>query len=486
MGTTIETLQMHVNGQWVNSIDGETIDVVNPATGELITTVPSAKAADVDRATISARETFDGGAWWPRMNERQRGRILLRAAEIVRRDAEQLARLETLDCGKPIGESRSDIDEVAFIFEYYGGWATKIYGEVPPVGPDAISLVLREPVGVAGAITPWNYPMLMAAQKVAPALAAGCTIILKPAEQSPMTALEIPKILEEAGLPIGVLHVVTGMGETAGAALVSSPLVDKISFTGSGEVGKTIMRGGADTVKRVTLELGGKSPNIVFADADFDAAVEGSASGVFGNQGEVCSAGSRVLVERPLYDAMLSALVMRAEAVRLGDGLDEGTTMGPLISKEQEERVSRYIKIGADEARLVSRGARPTDPRLANGYFVPPVIFADVDNHATIAREEIFGPVMSVIPFSGIEEAVRLANDSAYGLAAAIWTSDSKRALNTARALRAGVIWINASQLAPSEAPWGGYKQSGFGRELGSQGLDEYQEAKHVYINLAR
>ena len=485
MGTTIKTSQMYVNGQWVNSIDGETIDVVNPATGELITTVPSAKAADVDRAAIGARETFDGGAWWPRMNERQRGRILLRAAEIVRRDAEQLAHLETLDCGKPIRESRSDIDEVAFIFEYYGGWATKIYGEVPPVGPDALSFVLREPMGVAGAITPWNYPMLMAAQKVAPGLAAGCTIILKPAEQSPMTALEIPKILEEAGLPVGVLHVVTGMGETAGAALVSSPLVDKISFTGSGEVGKTIMRGGADTVKRVTLELGGKSPNIVFADADFDAAVEGTASGVFGNQGEVCSAGSRVLVERPLYDAMLSALVMRAEAVRLGDGLDEDTTMGPLISKEQEERVSRYIKIGADEARLGVGGARPTDPRLANGYFVPSGHFRDV-TISRRSREEIFGPVMSVIPFSGIEEAVRLANDSAYGLAAAIWTSDSKRGLNTARALRAGVIWINASQLAPSEAPWGSYKQSGLGHELGRQGLDEYQETKHVYINLAR
>ena len=348
-----------------------------------------------------------------------------------------------------------------------------------------MSLVVKEPVGVAAAITPWNYPMLMAVQKVAPALAAGCTMILKPAEQTPLTALEIPKILEEAGLPRGVLHVITGMGETAGAPLVASPKVDKVAFTGSRDVGKVIMRSGADTLKRVTLELGGKSPNIVFADAEFDAAVEGSCNGIFWNQGEICSAGSRVFVERSIYSDALAAMIDHAKAVRLGDGLDEATTMGPLVSREQQARVERYIKLGGGEARLAVVGERPGDPRLAPGYFVPPVIFADVDNDAKIAREEIFGPVMSVIPFSDPDEVVRLSNDNDYGLAAAVWTRDIKKAINTARALRAGIVWINDTQPAPSEAPWGGYKQSGIGRELGQQGLEDYLETKHIYLNLA-
>jgi acyl-CoA reductase-like NAD-dependent aldehyde dehydrogenase len=476
--------RMYVDGKWVDAIDGGRFEVLNPATGEVIATMPDARPADVELAVDAARRTFDEGRWWPRTSERERGRILLRAAEIVRREHERLARLETLDSGKPIGEAREDIAEVAFMFEYYGGWATKVHGEIPPVGPDALSLVVKEPMGVAAAITPWNYPMMMAVQKLAPALAAGCTVVLKPAEQTPLTALELPGILEEAGLPPGVLHVVTGFGETAGAPLVASPKVDKVGFTGSREVGMRVMRSSADTLKRVTVELGGKSPNIVFADADFDAAVQGSCDGIFWNQGEICSAGSRVLVEASILDDALAAMAERAARVKLGDGLAEDTTMGPLVSAEQLERVERDLEIGRMEAELVATGRRPADERLAGGFFAAPAIFR-ASNDATIAREEIFGPVMTVIPFDDPEEVVRLANDSDYGLAAAVWTRDVKKALTTARALRAGIVWINDTQPAPTEAPWGGYKQSGIGRELGVHGIDDYLEAKHIYVNLA-
>ncbi len=480
----VQELRNYIDGRWEDALDGGVIEVRNPATGEVIATAPHSKAADVERAVDAARRVFDEGMWWPGTPERERGRILLRAAEIVRREHERLARMEALDSGKPIGEARDDIAEVAYVFEYYGGWATKIRGDVPPVGPEALSIVVKEPVGVAAGITPWNYPMLQAAQKVAAALAAGCTFVLKPPEQTPLTCLELPAILEEAGLPPGVLNVVTGFGETAGAALVASPKVDKISFTGSKEVGQIIMRAAADTLKRVTLELGGKSPNIVFADADFAAAVEGSCNGVFWNQGEICSAGTRVFVERRIYDEALAAMVEHARKVRLGDQLDEATTMGPLVSEEQKERVERYIAIGMEEARLAVQGERPSDPRLSGGYFVPPTIFADATNELTIAREEIFGPVMTVIPFTEVEEVVRLANDNEYGLAAAIWTRDITKAITVARALRVGTVWINGTQAAPVEAPWGGYKRSGIGRELGEAGLEDFLETKHVYVEL--
>ncbi len=475
----------HIDGRRVAAIAGEAFASVDPAPGRVIARVPRAQAADVDRAVAAARSAFDDGRWGEAVSARDRARILHRMSDLVRERRDELVEIEVLDCGKPLADARGDIDEVAFMFEYYAGWATKIAGDIPPVGSDALSLVVREPVGVCGLIVPWNYPMLMAAQKVAPALATGCTVVLKPAEQTPLTALCMAAIAEEAGLPPGVLNVVTGIGVEAGEPMLTDARVDKISFTGSLGVGRHIQRTCADQLKRVTLELGGKSPNIVFGDAPIPEAVAGTAAGIFGNQGEVCSAGSRVFVHASVYDEVLEGMVAQASAIRLGSGLDESTTMGPLVSARQRDRVRSFVDAApGDGARHVFTGALPESAELAEGFFVAPSVFEVVDHEPAIAREEIFGPVATVFRFEEIDEVVRQANNTEYGLAAAIWTRDINLALTTARRVRAGVVWINDSQPAPSESLWGGYKQSGVGRELGRYALDAYLETKQIYINL--
>jgi betaine-aldehyde dehydrogenase len=478
----MKTYQMLVDGAWVGAASGRTLAVMNPAQGEVMARVPEAEAADVDKAVRAARRAFDEG--WRDVTAQERGRILFRLAEQVRKDLKALAELETLNSGKPLMESEYDINDVATCFEYYGGLATKLHGEVLNVPDNALSLALREPLGVAGQIIPWNYPLLMAAWKIAPALCAGCSVVIKPAEQTPLTLLELARSFEACGVPKGVINVITGFGEAAGAPLVAHPAVDKIAFTGSVEVGKRIMRSAADTLKKVSLELGGKSPNIFFADADFEPAVDGALFGVFVNQGEVCSAGSRVLIQRPIYKKMLDAMVEKAKRIKLGSGMDPATKMGPLVSKEQMERVMRYQEIGRKEAKVASGGGRPREPELQKGYFVEPTIFYDVDNAATIAREEIFGPVMSVIPFDHEEDAIRIANDTPFGLAAAVWSRDIFKVFRVVKRLQAGIVWVNHMQPTYVEAPWGGYKMSGIGRELGPWGAEEYLQVKQVHVNL--
>ena len=472
---------MYINGEPVESQDKQYFPVYDPSTEEIIAEVPDGGRADIDLAVRAARAAFDSGPWHE-TTAQERGRILLRLADRVRKESAMLAELESRNSGKPIVEAEFDIADVATCFEYYGGLATKVVGHVNPVPDNALSLSLKEPVGVAGQIIPWNYPLLMAAWKLAPALAAGCTCVLKPAEQTPLTALEMAQWFADVGLPPGVVNIVTGFGETAGAPLVSHPEVNKIAFTGSAAVGKQIVKMAADTIKRVTLELGGKSPNIFFADADFEAAIDGALFGVFINQGEVCSAGSRILVERSIYPRFVEAMTEKAKRIKLGPPLERATKMGPLVSQEQYERVRSYLEVGKAEAKLAIGGGRPAS--LARGYYVEPTIFYDAPNSARIAQEEIFGPVATVIPFSDEKEALRIANDTPYGLAAAVWSRDIFKAFRMVKALRAGVVWVNHMQPTYVEAPWGGYKQSGFGRELGPWGIEEYLETKQVHINL--
>jgi betaine-aldehyde dehydrogenase len=478
---SIRTCQNYVNGEWVGSASGETFPVYDPSTEEVIAQVASANSADVDRAVQAARTAFDSGPW-PAITAQDRGRILFKLAEKIRQNAASLAEIEARNTGKPIVEAEFDIADVATCFEYYGGLATKVQGQVNPVPANALSFTLREPVGVAGQIIPWNYPLLMAAWKLAPALAAGCTCVLKPAEQTPLTALEFANYLSDAGVPPGVVNIINGFGEMTGAALVAHPGVDKIAFTGSAAVGKIIVKSAADSLKRVTLELGGKSPNIFFTDADWEAAVDGALFGVFINQGEVCSAGSRILVEKKIYAKFVEAMTEKAKRIKLGAPLERETKMGPLVSKEQYDRVTSYLEVGKKEAKVAIGGGRPK--QFGKGYYVEPTIFYDVQNTARIAREEIFGPVASVIPFDGEGEAIRIANDTPYGLAAAVWTRDIFKAFRVVKSLRAGIVWVNHMQPTYVEAPWGGYKQSGFGRELGPWGLEEYLETKQVFVNL--
>lgn len=460
-----------------------TIEVLDPATAQQISSIEDMDEAAVDVVVGRARAAFDAGKWWPGTPDDERGRVLTRAAELVRAMADELARLESQDVGKPLAEAQWDVAEAARIFEYYAGWPTKLAGESFPVSAEALSIVIHEPVGVVAAITPWNYPLMLAAQKIAPALAAGCSVILKPAEQTPLTSLRLPEIFARAGLPDGVLQVVTG-GARGGAALVAHPDVDKVSFTGSSAVGRLVLRSAADSIKRVSVELGGKSPNIVFPDADLPAAIAGTAAGVFANQGQICSSGSRVYLHTDVYDEVLEGICTIAADLKLGAGLDPDTTMGPLVSRAQQERVTEYIRIGAKEGNVAVSGRLPTDPALEKGFFVSPTVL-EVPHTAVVAREEIFGPVMAVVRFTETDEVLRMANDSPYGLAATLWTSDLNRALTASRAIRAGVVWVNESQTAPLQAPWGGFKQSGIGRELGSHGLEEYLECKHIYINHA-
>jgi betaine-aldehyde dehydrogenase len=477
----VRRYRMFINGEWAEADGGKYFPVIDPSTEEIIAEVPDAGEKDVNRAVAAARAAFDTGAW-PQTTAQERGRVLFRLAERVRKETPRLAELEARNTGKPIVEAEYDITDVATCLEYYGGLATKVTGQVNPVPDNALSLSMREPVGVAAQIIPWNYPLLMAAWKLAPALAAGCTCVLKPAEQTPLTALEFAEYLGDAGLPRGVVNIITGFGESAGAPLVRHPDVDKVAFTGSASVGKAIVKMAADTLKRVTLELGGKSPNIFFADADFEAAIDGALFGVFINQGEVCSAGSRILVEKKIYPKFVEAMAAKAKTIRLGPPLERETKMGPLVSKEQYERVRSYQELGKKEAKLASGGGRPAS--ISRGYYIEPTIFYDVDNSARIAREEIFGPVAAVIPFSDEAAAIRIANDSPYGLAAAVWSRDIFKVFRVVKALRAGIVWVNHMQPTYVEAPWGGYKQSGFGRELGPWGIEEYLETKQVHVNL--
>jgi aldehyde dehydrogenase (NAD+) len=472
-----------INNEWRPSASGKTMDVVNPATEEVIAQVASADRTDLDSAVSAARVALDGA--WGQLSARERGRLVRKLGERLLERVDEVARLETLHNGKPISESRNiEIPAAAECFEYYGGWSDKVMGETIPVKGNHLTYTLREPVGVVAAIVPWNFPLLLAAWKVAPALACGNTVILKPASQTPLTALALGEIAIEVGLPPGVLNVLTGPGSQLGQSIVEHPGIDKIAFTGDTSTGKGIMRGAADTLKKITLELGGKSPNIVLADADLDAAIRGATIGIFYGKGEVCAAGSRLLVDKSIKAEFVDKLAARAKKMTAGDPMDPRTRFGALSSKKQMDSVLRYIESGKQEgATLVAGGAR-TDIGTGKGYFVQPTVFADVRPEMTIAREEIFGPVLASIEFADIDEAIARANDSQYGLAAGIWTRDIKKAHYIARKLQAGTVWINTYNVYDTAAPFGGYKHSGFGREMSGHALEHYTQIKSVWVDL--
>jgi acyl-CoA reductase-like NAD-dependent aldehyde dehydrogenase len=474
--------RLFIDGQWVDAKSGATYRTINPATEEPLTEVAEGGAPDIDLAVHAARRAFDAGPW-AKMSASDRGRILWKIGDLIEANVQEIGRVETLDQGKTITEStRVDVPLAADCFRYFAGWATKIEGETIPVRAPSLNYTLREPLGVVGAITPWNFPILMAAWKIAPALAAGNCVVLKPAKETPLTALLVAEMAQEAGLPPGVLNVVPGRGTVAGQALVDHPMVAKIAFTGSTEVGRDIMRRGTDTLKRLTLELGGKSPHIVFADADLDAAVRGASTGIFYNKGEVCTAGSRLFLEDGVHDAFVDRLQSQVGKLVQGDPLDPKTRLGPQVSEAQMRTVLGYVEAGKKEgARLVCGGERPP----GKGYFVRPTVFTGVRNDMTLAREEIFGPVLAVLRFKDLEDVLQTANDTIYGLAAGVWTRDIKKAHKAARLLQAGTVWINSYGLYDSAMPFGGVKQSGFGRELGREGLLEYTRTKSVWVDLS-
>ncbi|MGY4157974.1 aldehyde dehydrogenase (NAD+) [Bradyrhizobium sp. USDA 4461] len=474
---------LFVGGQWVEARSGKRFSTRNPATGELLAEVAEGDAADIDLAVAAARRAFDGQ--WSNWRPADRQRLLLKLADLVEADIEQLAMLDTLDMGAPISRTRASKQRAIGMLRYYAGQAVSIHGETieNSLSREIFSYTLKEPLGVIGAIIPWNSPLGATLWKIGPALATGCTVVLKPAEEAPLTPLRIAELCAVAGVPEGVVNVVPGYGETAGAALAAHNGVDKVAFTGSHLTGQKIVRASAGNLKRISLELGGKSPDIVFADADLDAAVPGAAMAVFANSGQVCSAGTRLFVERRIYGEFTARVADFSRSLKLGNGLDPQTQVGPLVSSEQLDRVTAYLTLGVQEgARLVSGGARATEGPLANGYFVPPTVFADVQDEMTIAREEIFGPVLSAIPFDDIDEVIARGNRTEFGLGSGVWTRDVSKAHRLARALRAGSVWVNCYQTMDPAVPFGGYKMSGYGRESGLQHVEEYLNVKAVWI----
>ncbi len=469
-----------IDGKWVPAKSGKTFESINPANEAVLALIAEGDRADVDEAVKAARKALEGK--WHSITPHQRSRYLLKIADLIDENLDQLAELESLDNGKPLAIAKvADIPGAARTFRYYAGWPTKIYGETNPSDQSVFNFSLREPVGVCGQIIPWNFPLSMASWKLAPALACGNTVVLKPAEQTPLTALRLGELIQEAGIPDGVVNIITGFGPGAGSSIAEHPDVDKVAFTGSTEVGKLILEASMGNLKRVSLELGGKSPNIIFADSDLDAAVQSATRGVFFNSGQVCTAGTRIFIERGIYDDFVERLVKHSETMTVGNPLDETTRLGPVVSREQFDRVNSYLDIGKREGAKVATGG---DVVSGAGYFVKPTIFSGVHNNMRIAREEIFGPVGAAIAFKDENDAVFQGNDTSYGLAAAVWTRDISRAHKVARALKAGTVWINTYGGADPISPFGGYKQSGFGRELGMHSLELYTQIKSVYVKL--